>query len=287
MRTIKITIGALLAVCALGVLAASASAKEKLTFGEFKAQVAGGLAPSPSDPGLLKVSKEDEPELTGLLLGNFKFGVLEAKTNEPDYEEPCEKLPKVTGKVETEKSPTLELDLHFQRCETSSTVGEGGERAFTSFTLALKFNPNYSGELLEVVGGKGVIKTVQKSCPLVIAKQTIPFKMNSEKEYEEVVSYTPESEPVENWETSKKLKEVYPTGIKERLGIELGEKFKGIHTLMDPVGKCFVKKGEGSSKLVEEGPYKGWLEFSGGYIFADIEGIEVKKGELTFVPPAP
>lgn len=293
MKTIRIAIGALVVVCALGALAASASAtKPAMVFGEFQASVEG-KAPSLTEPGTLKLEKEAEPELTGLQLGGFKFGVVEEPENKVthkkelvvNYEQPCEKPLGVHGQVTSPKSPTLELELRFRRCVTSATHGSG-EYLATSFALDVKFNPNSTGELLEIVKpASGYVKTVQRKCVIEIPAQTVPFKMNSEKEYEEVVTYSPESETVENWEKSTKLKEFYPSGEKERISIELGEKFKGIHTYVKLGNGCFAPQGEENGKLVTEGEHKGELEFTNGYIFADIEGLEVKKGELTFVSP--
>lgn len=290
MRLRTVAGGLVVALCAFGALAGSAGATKKppMVFGEFEANVAGGLAPSPADPGVLKVEKEEEPELTGLQLGNFRFGVVEASTGLPEYEEPCEKLLKVTGKVEAEKSSSLEVELHFGRCMTSLPHNGATETATTNFTLAVKLLADHAGEVLEIVQPtKGVIRTAQRKCPIVIPRQTIPAKVNSEKEYEGIVSYTPESKPVENWETSRRMKEIYPSGEKQRLGIELGDKFKGIHSYVESGKGCVPAKGEENVKVVtEEGPYKGWLEYTNGYIFANIEGLEINKGELTFLPPA-
>jgi hypothetical protein len=207
-----------------------------------------------------------------------------------NYEQPCEKPLAVGGHVTAEKSPSLELELHFRRCVTSTpSVGGAREGAVTSFTLAMKLNANQSSELLEIVRPtKGVIRTVYSKCPIVIPQQTVPFKMDPEKEYEGIVGFAPESEPIENWEKSKNLQAIYPTGEKERLNIELGEKFKGIRTYVKTDGlSCFPAKGEENGKLVTEpgSPYYGWLEYNNGYIFANIEGLEVKTGELTFLPP--
>ena len=283
---IRITIGALVAACAFGALTATALATG--TFGEFKAQVAGGLAPSPTEPGVLKLKPQEEPELTGLRLGNFRFGAINAGL--PEYEEPCEKSLKVTGQVTTEKSPSLEFDLHFRRCVTSIRHNGGTEAMTIGFTLAMKLNANHTAEVLEVAKpATGLIRTAQRKCPIAIPPQTIPFKINPAREYEGIVGFTPESEPIENWEKSRTLKEVYPSGVRERLGIQFGEKFKGLRTYVEPVSKsissCVPVKGEENPKLItEEGPYQGWLEYKSGYIYANIEGIEVKKGELTFEP---
>jgi hypothetical protein len=70
MKRLRIAVGLVAALCALGALTGSASAttKPKLVFGEFKANLAEGKAPSLAEPGILKLKREAEPELTGLQL---------------------------------------------------------------------------------------------------------------------------------------------------------------------------------------------------------------------------
>lgn len=293
MRTIRIAIGTLVTVCALGALAGSASAKEKLVFGEFEASLAGGKAPSPTEPGILKVSKEGEASLTGLELGNYKFGPVNRTTGEIEYEAPCLGPLKVGGDAIAEKSSSLLIELKFKKCVTRSQEGLIEEH-FANFTLAVKLSSNFSAATgksetgVEIEPAVVTIKGGLKKCLVQIPQQTIPAKLNPEKEYEEIVSFSPESEPVENWEKNVKLKERYPSGVKQRLDIELGEKFKGIHSFVDAQPPCAPKKGDENGKLIteKENPYFGWLEYTSGSIHAEIEGLEVKNGELTFVPSA-
>ena len=72
--------------------------------------------------------------------------------------------------------------------------------------------------------------------------------------------------------------------------MDFEEKFKGIRTYVKATGPCEPSKGEENGKLIEEGPegpnggiYNNWLEYTNGHIFMEIEGIEIKNGELSFV----
>ncbi|HSZ12450.1 MAG TPA: hypothetical protein VK790_00230 [Solirubrobacteraceae bacterium] len=274
-----------------GALTAPAFAKEKakMVFGEFVAGVAGkNLA---TEPGTLMVNKEDEPEVTALELGNYKFGTLEnPATGEIDFEEPCEKAPKVTGRVDAEKSPTLSLNIAFRHCVAWAEAGGVELEAPTHLTLAMTFNANHSAELgaaVELPKQSVVFRGAFKKCPVEIPAQTIPVKAaeDPEKEYE-AAAYTNEApEAIENWEKSKKLKEQFPSGFKERLEVELVE-IKRIVTYVKAEKPCVPKKGAENGKLITEGEHAGWLEYTNGRIEADIEGLEVKGGELKFEPAA-
>ncbi|MGO9488305.1 MAG: hypothetical protein ACLQBB_04665 [Solirubrobacteraceae bacterium] len=289
------TIGLVVAVCVLGALSAPAFAKEKAVFGEFEASIAGQNLET--TPGKLQVWKEDEAELNGLQLGNYKFGpVIKTgpEAGKQNLSDPCSKL-KFSGSVNKEKTPYIIGKLSFMKCPTVGGAGGSLEEKPVSFALSVRFNANLSAEVgkseagLEIESGTVEFKGQERKCPVLIGKQTIPIKVNEEKEYEEIVEYSNETpEPIENWEKSKKLKEMYPSGVKERIEIELGEKFKGLRTYVANKAPCNNTKGEESPKLVEEpsSPYYGMLEYTSGHIFADIEGIEVKDGEIKFGPPA-
>jgi hypothetical protein len=301
MRRITVTIGlAVLAVCAFGALAVPAFAKEKLVFGEFQGSVTGKNLETEPQP--VQIWKEDkELEVEGLKLGNYKFYTTNAKA-EKNESKPCLKSPKVTGVFQAEegkvnKSDSLPLDITFKKCISHASENGVGVGKPVTFTLPIKLQQNHSAESGPKIAGveipnKTIIrfKGALSKCPVVIPQQVIP-KNKPEKEFEETVSYTNETpEPIENWEKSTKLKEQYPSGVKERLEVEFEEKFKGIITYVKATPPCEPAKGEENPKLIEEtnegpnhGEYNGWLEYESGHIFMDIEGLEIKGGELSFV----
>jgi len=302
MSRLKITIGLAVAVCAMFALASPAFAKEKLVFGEFQGSVTGKNAET--EPLQVQQLAEDrETEVTGLQLGNYKFYQKVKKNGEKEKEEPCQKPVVVKGAFQAEpgkvdKSSTLGLDISFRKC--ISHAGEGGvsEGKAVSFKLPVLLKQNFSAETGPEIANieipnKTVIefKGAERKCPVVIPQQTIPFKENAEKEYEEIVSYTNETpEPIENWEKNKKLQEQFPSGVKERIEVDFEEKFKGIRTYVKATGPCEPARGEENGKLIEEGPegpnggiYNGWLEYTNGHIFMEMEGLEITHGELSFV----
>ncbi len=294
MRSLRITIGLAAALLALCLTAASASAKEKKVFGEFVASVHGQNLEE--HPAKLQQWKEDyeggEEHVTGLELGNVKFGKWVRSTGEPEQEEPCAKS-KLSGLVNHEHSSELQATLSLKGCYSNPELGGVvEENKKSNLKLALRFKSNFSAEVgasesqLEIEKEAVVIvKDGLHKCPIIVPQQTIPFKDSPEREYEEVVAYEDETpEPIEHFETSKKLKEEFPTGLKNRIEIELGERFKGIRAYVSQEPPCSNKKGTENPTLTE---YKGKkvLEYKHGHIFADFEGMEVKDGELEFVAP--
>jgi hypothetical protein len=300
MRRVRIVLGLAVAVCAFGALAvpAFAKGKEKLVFGNFAASAVGRTI-TPSDPAAIVENKEDEAEVTGLELGIFKFGVLNSE-KKPEYEEPCEKAPKVNGEIENEVSSTLLLEVHFKECVTSSTKAGSVSGKKSSFKLAFRFKANESAEIGKSENGIEIAETAvvlvkgESQCVVEIPAQTVPAKAaGNEEKFWEGAEYTPEKEePVENWELRKKLREQYPGDFKNRLEIETTEKFKGIVSYVHPFETkskiCAPAKGEESGKLItEEGnPRKGDVEYTDGKVFLNAEGLEIKGGQLTFEPPA-
>jgi hypothetical protein len=300
MRRVRIVLGLAVAVCAFGALAvpAFAKGKEKLVFGNFAASAVGRTI-TPSDPAPIVENKEDEAEVTGLELGIFKFGVLNSE-KKPEYEEPCEKAPKVNGAIENEVSSTLLLEVHFKECVTSSTKAGSVSGKKSSFKLAFRFKANESAEIGKSENGIEIAETAvvlikgESQCVVEIPAQTVPAKAaGNEEKFWEGAEYTPEKEePVENWELRKKLSEQYPGDFKNRLEIETTEKFKGIVSYVHPFETkskiCAPAKGEESGKLItEEGnPRKGDVEYTDGKVFMNVEGLEIKGGQLTFEPPA-
>ncbi len=309
MRRVRIVLGLAVAVCAFGALSVPAFAKEKLVFGNFVASVFGRTI-TPADPAPIIENKEDEAEVTGLQLGQFKFGVLEKPSNKPNYEEPCEKAPKVTGEVTEEVSQSLLTEVHLMRC--ISSIVDSGTISWkaSNIQLAIRFKSNESAEIGNTEGGFEIVKTASVlvkgagTCLVEIPQQFVPSKAGEKEEkFWEGAEYTPEKEePVENWEKSKKLKEQYPGDFKNRLEIETTEKFKGIRSYVDTATTakghgCLPVKGEENGKLITEkeievegkmvpNPHYGWLEFTNGRIFLNAEGLEIKGGQLTFEPPA-
>jgi len=305
MRRVRIVLGLAVAVCAFGALTASALAKEKLVFGEFVASV-GGRTISPSEPAPVIENKEDEAELTGLQIGEYKFGAVNKSTGTVETEEPCLKPPKITGEVTAERSSSLLTDVAFKDCVSSDVAGGIVSYKTNSFKLAIRFKSDESAEIgktaengIEIAENADlVIKGGSQKCLVEIPQQFVPGKAGEKEEkFWEAAEYSPESEPVENWEKSKKLKEEYPVDIKQRLEIETTEKFKGIVSYVDTDGTekkgCTPKKGEENGKLITEKEIEGkpnphylWTEFKNGKIDLDAEGLEIKGGELTFEPPA-
>jgi hypothetical protein len=310
MRRVKIVLGLAVAVCAFGALAGSAFAKEKLVFGKFSASIVGKTI-SNTEPAAVIQNKEDEVELSSLQIGPYKFGVVNKKTGEINYEEPCEKTPKITGKVFEEHSSSLLTEVTFRKCVSTNPGGGIIPQKASSFKLAIRFLANESVEVGNTEGGLEIsenavatIKGVDTECLVVVPKQFIPGKAEvKEEKFWEAAEYKPEPEEnLENWEKSRKLKEEYPLDLKNRLGIETTEKFKGMRSLVDTNSplkskRCTPTKGEESGKLITEkeievegkmvpNPYYLWTEYTNGKIIMDAEGLEIKGGQLAFEPPA-
>ncbi len=299
MRSIKAICGAAAMACALGAFASPAFAvKEKLKFGEFEASIAGRTI-SESSPAPIALSKEGSASVSRLKLGGtlFGFNVKEAK---PEPETPCLKEPSVKGAATEEKSTSLLLNVTFRQCMSWTKSGAGYGYKAGGFKLGMRFIANESAEIGEDTGLKieetayVKVTTANKQCLIAIPAQFVPAKAEEKEEkFWEGAEYSTEKEaPVENWEKSKKLQEQYPGNFKNRLFIETTEKFKHIVTYVDTVstGKphgCTPVKGEANTRIVtEEGPWKGWTEHTDGEIFMEMEGLEVKGGQLAFIPPA-
>ncbi len=146
MRRLRVVIGAVIAVCALGALAVPAFAKEKLVFGTFVASVTGKTL-SETNTAAVKQNKEDEAELTGLQIGQYKFGRANKEKGIFEYESPCLKPPKVTGVVTAERSSSLLTEVAFKECVNGSIEhGNLGWKS-NSFKLAIRFKSNESAEI--------------------------------------------------------------------------------------------------------------------------------------------
>jgi hypothetical protein len=292
------------AASVFGVLSVPAFAKEKLVFGTFVASVEGH---APTGPTAVKENKEDVPDLTGLQLGQYRFGKINEENGKPEYEEPCLKPPKVTGTVTEERSSSLLTEIDFKQCVSEDKTGGVTGHTTASFKLAVRFIANESAEIgkpdgIEIAKTASVSFKGAQPCVVEIPNQFVPAKSGEKPEKEwEAATYTGEApEEVENWEKNKKLKEEYPTGFKLRLEIETTERFKGIVSYVDTVGNekkgCTPTKGEENGKYITEkeievegkmvpNPHYHWTEFKNGFIAIDVEGLEIKDGELTFEPP--
>jgi hypothetical protein len=280
------------ALCALAAMATPAFAREKLVFGEFEATRVNQPI-TEGTPGELRVNKEGGIDIEGLQLGPYTFGPKPTAGGKQDEKHPCGHY-KLEGKVASEKSSTLTFHIKFNKCPSWDTAGGGAEEmGSTSFTLGFTLKSNYSAEVgkstneLTIEEGAVTFKGAQKKCPVLIEKQTIPFKENPEREYEEIVEYENESEEPEGFEHSKKLKELYPSGEKEFLNVVLAEKFKHIRSYLTQNSHCTNSKGTENPKIVTDpnSPYKGDLEYTDGHVFGEIELIEVKNGNLKFNEP--
>jgi len=299
MRRVRVVFGLAAALCAFGALTASAFGKEKLVFGEFAASVAGRTI-SEGDPAPVTENKEDEAEVFGLQLGQYKFGVVNKSTGTIETEEPCMKPPKVTGEAIAEHSSSLLTEIAFRQCVSSDVSGGSIGWKTNNFKLAIRFQSNESGEIGKSEGieiAKTALVTIKgaQPCLVEIPQQFVPSAAGvKEEKFYEAAEYTPEKEePVENWERSKKLREQYPGDFKNRLEIETTEKFNKIVSYVDTAGTstkkgCTPKKGEENGKLITEvgNPHYGWLEYTNGRIEMNAEGLEIKGGQLTFEPPA-
>lgn len=305
MRHVRAALAFAAVTCLFGALSAPAFAKEKLVFGEFVASVAGKTI-SPTSTVPLVENKEDEAEVTGMQLGPYKFGRANKEKGDFEYEHPCLKAPKVTGKVAEERSSELLTEVSFKQC-VSSVKGSVSPFKAVSFKLGIDFHSNESAEIgktasdgIEIAEGVSVVFKGTDPCVVEIPAQFVPGKASEKEEkFYEAAEYSTEHEaPVENWEKSKKVKEEYPGDFKNRLEIETTEKFKGIVTYVDTAGAsekkgCLVPKGEENTKYITEkeiegkpNPHYHWTEFRNGRIEMDMEGLEIKGGELGFEPPA-
>ncbi len=308
MRRVRIVLGLAVAVCAFGALAGSAFAKPKLVFGHFAASIVGRHI-SPTEPAKVVKNKEGEAEVTGLELGSFKFGVVETveEKKKPNYEKPCKDAPKVTGTAVEEESSSLLTEVTFKDCVTSFAGSDTINWKGTNFKLAINFESNEAAELGNTDGGFKIEKTATVlvkgigECVVEIPAQFVPAKSEEKEKFWDAAEYEQENEePIEKWEKSKKLKEEYPGDVKERLNIVTTNKFKGIVSYVHPYSTSShgcESQNEASGKLITEkeievegkmvpNPRYGWLEYTNGRIDMSVTDLEIKGGQLTFVPPS-
>jgi hypothetical protein len=263
MRSARIVAGLVAVVCACGVFAGAAFAKEKekLFFGEFVASRVGG----PIDAENPIQVKSKEGDVSELKIGPYSLKEchLNAKSN-----------------IDFERSPFYTTTLAFSRCKFIEKL-EGGfeETRSVHFKLGVRFDANRSAEVGKE-GGFEIEKGVDVefhanggSCLVKVPQQFVPSKSETvEKEYESA-EYETEEEEVEG----AKLKK-YPSGFKDSVNIFMEFKKIKSNVMLGP--KCHWKGKEGG----EEGKLNGngEVELSNGRLEAELVELTASKGEFAF-----
>jgi hypothetical protein len=276
MRSVRITLGLAVLLCAFGTVAAPALAKKKgkppVVFGKFIASFPSGRPITPEMPA----------EATGL--GELSLNVAEGLL---DIEE-CENG-KTAGKVDSESSETIFQELSFKRCKDHTHLGGKNSKLtgvfkVKNFKLAMEFRSNKSVELgegaedeLEITKpSKVIIKTKGIPCTVTIPRQVLPAKEvgKPEKEYG-IAGYETETFPA-------KMK-TFPLGVQEKLGIVV--EYSKLVTWVKPNAQCIYGPGEeGTYDNTPETPAFGYIVYSGGFVEADLEEISIKDGDLGWEP---
>jgi hypothetical protein len=255
-------LGLSLALCACGVLAASAfAAKEPTIFGEFTANIPGGTI-SEATPATFK-SKEGS-------VSELKLAATPIT---------CERLG-AKGTVTAERSSTLLATLTLSKCfYVDKEPGGRIVKHTLHIKLPVAFHSNGSselgGEVNEEIGPTSIgVKSSHTPCVITIPQQQVPVKVKPEGS--EDATYTPEfAEAI-----GKKNEELFPKG-KEQL--EIVVEFKNIQTTVQTApGKCEYVKEE-SSKFNKE---TGVIEYGGGKLDAELDEVNISKGNIGFEEPA-
>ncbi len=261
MRSVRMILGLSLALCACGVLAASAfAAKEPTIFGEFTASIPGGTI-SAGTPATFKAKEGSAGEIK-LAATTIECGKLTGK-----------------GQVTAERSSSLSAVLTFSQCYYIDKE-PGGRIVKHKLTIKLPITYHSNGsaelgnEVEEEVGPAAVgIKSSHTPCVITIPHQQVPVKVKPEGS--EFASYFPEFVGV----TGKKNEELFPLG-KEQLEIDM--EFKDIQTTVQTApGKCEYSKEEGSKFNKETGV----IEYGGGKIEGELDEINISKGNIGFEEP--
>jgi hypothetical protein len=261
MRSLRIIVGLVAAVCAFGALSGSAFAvKEPKPLGKFVASATGGT--------------KGHGEAGEMRLGPYSF---------PNG---CTKELKSSGSVEEGESTTLAQQIKFRGCIAKRKVGKGGiEESFpVKFTLSMEFHSN---GFLETGEGSSVhinaatiqLKAAKSYCKVSIPAQTLPEKAEKKPEGEfEAASYETEEEVL----TSKgQIKKFGP--IRYRLFIEWALKKVHVNVLITP--RCEFQNSEGEEPESEKfNPKTGEFEFTNGRMEGELEEVELGNGNLKFVP---
>ncbi len=233
---------------ALFAMAATASAKEPMFFGEFTA------SPTPATV----TSKSGSVE--------FKVGA---------WEWSCPKI-KSKGQMPTERSTHFLAVLKISGCEGVRKLS-GGFEEHVKFKVqpgfAIEFRANGSGNVgeaageLEIVKGSTLhVKSKGGVCEIVIPQQSMPTQAEKKPEHEyEVVEYFPEKEATTKVKT-------YPSGFKEKLEID----WESNHFLYEvPAGSakaCGTNKESGPEETVK-------LK---GHFTGELDELQVKGGDFGF-----
>lgn len=263
MRSTRMVLGFVAAVCTFGVLTAPAFAKiekEPVVFGKFIASVPGGT-----------ISGATPAKAAGIgEMGESKLGPLE-------FEE-CEKELKSKAVVTSESSEEFTTEVIFKKCPFKfQKDNSGAEVHKASFKMNITFHSNGSAEI-----GEGSAEIATTSIPIKIQKsfcngvieipsQTIPFRAvkNPEDEFE-AASYGTEHEPV----SGGKLKK-FPSGFQEKLDVEW--EFKKIQAEATPTANCPLEGGTLNPETKK-------VEWKTGTMEAELEEITISGGNIGFEP---
>jgi hypothetical protein len=244
MRRIRMMIGLTAAACTLLVLSAPAMAlKEPAVFGKFKANLSGPV--------------KGIGEAGEMVLGPYKF-------------EECEKELHAKGMATAGESETLPLEVKFNKCVTSRSLGGGlKEKVLVSFTLNMEFHSNNSVKL----GPATVtLKASKSACVVTIPAQWIPAGAETKGDFHEfeAVSYKTEKEKQTGKSGMKKFGE-----FRERLGIEW--ELKSINANAKVTPDCEYEGGKENKETHE-------VEYGSGRMEGELEELTLKGGNLSFVP---
>jgi hypothetical protein len=270
MRSVRIVVGLVAAVCAFSAFTSAAFAKkpeEKKFFGEFNASRVSGPI-NEANPILVK-SKEGEVEEMKIGPYILKGCTLSAKSN-----------------IDFEHSRRYNTTLSFGKCKQISKP-EGcahcEEIKTVHFKLGVVFDANRAAQLGKEGGfgleeGNVEFKSSGTKCIVKVLKQFIPGKdeEHPEKEYESA-EYETSEEAVEGG----KLK-LYPSGFKDSVNIFM--EFKKIQANLILGPKCAYKGHVGEPGEKEEGKLngKGEVEFEEGKLIGSLTELTASKGEFSF-----
>jgi len=283
MRRVSVVLGFAAVVCAFGALTAPAFARERkpAIFGKFTASI-NGKTIAPGEPAATKGHGEVEAMklgpyvFTGRNLGEGKHGPV------------CERPLTSKGEVVSESSETVFQNVTFSKCVATRRAGSSEETVVFHFTLGMEFHSNGSavageseGTEVKIIKGSTVhFKGSKSTCEVIIPEQAVPVKAATKPEKEfESAGYETEEEEVEG---KKALKE-FPSGFQQKLDITM--EFKKVHTIeqLNPAKGCT------NGKLEEGGTFNkehDTVEYANGILEAELEEIEIKGGNVGFVPAA-
>jgi hypothetical protein len=258
MRSVRSIVGLAVAVCAFGVIAAPALAKEPKFYGEFTASKFGQNLET--EPALTKGHGEVEE----LRLGPYNMR--------------CNHEFSTHGEVNFERSTTFSTELKLKGCEAEKKPSEfvtTWSKVKFSGPIDLTYSANGSAAIVVTITqpDAAVVKVGGESCVLTIPTQSLPLRAEKQPEPNEPYSFATYSTETTPSETNRQ-KEIYGPE-RDRLFIE--NNFKKIKSLMKPNEKCETSK----TPETEYNEETGYLEFQNG-IFVGGAEIETIKGNLGF-----